>query len=199
MRLGLDFDNTIICYDRLFHRVALEMGLIPKDVIASKNSVRDYLRQHGKEPEWTLMQGEVYGVRIKEAEPFPSVVSSLSELAKGNASMYIVSHKTSTPLQGPRYDLHQAAYGWLTHSGFFSPQGLNFGPTSVFFEQTKEEKVRRILDLGCSHYIDDLPEILEMLPDSVQRILFAPGGQETIPYSWRQFHHWGSLAQVLAL
>lgn len=197
MRLGLDFDNTIICYDRLFHRVALKKGLIPSNVPATKNSVRDYLRQHDMEPEWTLMQGEVYGARIKEAEAFPSVLESLGRLAQGGTAMCIVSHKTSTPIQGPYYDLHQAAYGWLTQAGFFSPTGLNFQSDAIFFEHTKEAKVRRIVDLGCSHYIDDLPEILELLPDSIQRILFSPGGEETIPSSWRQFHHWGDLARVL--
>ena len=29
MRLGLDFDNTLISYDQLFRRVALDKALIP--------------------------------------------------------------------------------------------------------------------------------------------------------------------------
>ena len=30
MLIGVDFDNTIVCYDGLFHRVAVEQGLIPQ-------------------------------------------------------------------------------------------------------------------------------------------------------------------------
>ena len=29
MRIGIDFDNTIACYDGVFHQAALERGLIP--------------------------------------------------------------------------------------------------------------------------------------------------------------------------
>ena len=32
MLVGVDFDNTIICYDALFHRVAEEQGLLPAGV-----------------------------------------------------------------------------------------------------------------------------------------------------------------------
>ena len=30
--LGLDFDNTLVCYDKLFHKLALEKGLIDKSI-----------------------------------------------------------------------------------------------------------------------------------------------------------------------
>lgn len=64
MRLGIDFDNTIVCYDELFHRVALEQGLIPADLPVNKSEVRNHLRRVGKEPLWTEMQGSVYGARM---------------------------------------------------------------------------------------------------------------------------------------
>jgi len=198
MLLGLDFDNTLICYDTLFHRVALDRGLIPADLPAQKNRVRDYLRQQDQEDAWTHMQGEVYGARITEAESFPGVLPTLQQLSQSGLPMRIVSHKTRTPYQGPAYDLHQAARNWLTAQGFFSPSGLSWSPDQVFFELTKQEKVKRIVDLGCSHYIDDLPEILEMLPPTVQPILFAPGGEVSVPTGWHQFHHWRDIPQLLA-
>ena len=45
MVLGLDFDNTIIRYDELFHKIACEKDLIPSDLPTEKNAVRDYLRE----------------------------------------------------------------------------------------------------------------------------------------------------------
>jgi hypothetical protein len=197
MLLGLDFDNTLICYDSLFHRVALERGLIPADLPAQKNCVRDYLRQKNQEDDWTHMQGEVYGARITEAESFAEVIPTLQGLAQAGLPMRIVSHKTRTPYQGPAYDLHQAARDWLTAQGFLSVSGLNWSPDQVFFELTKVDKVKRITDLGCSHYIDDLPEILNMLPDSIQKILFSPGGAVPIPPTWQQFQNWYDLPQLL--
>lgn len=197
MLLGLDFDNTLISYDTLFHLVAVDWGLIPIDLPAQKNCVRDYLRQQNREDEWTRMQGEVYGNRITEAVSFPGVLPTLQKLTQLRVPMCIVSHKTRTPYQGPAYDLHQAARNWLTQQGFFSPSGLNWGTGQVFFELTKQEKVNRIVELGCSHYIDDLPEILEMLPGTVQPILFAPGGEVPTPTGWQQFQSWSDLPQLM--
>ncbi|MBI2360879.1 MAG: hypothetical protein HYV04_18575 [Deltaproteobacteria bacterium] len=74
MRIGIDFDNTIVCYDQMFHRIALERGLIPASLPATKGHVRDMLRRMGREEEWTEMQGQVYGKRLHEAEPFPGVL-----------------------------------------------------------------------------------------------------------------------------
>ncbi len=39
MLVGLDFDNTIVCYDRLFHRLASERGFITEAVPATKGAV----------------------------------------------------------------------------------------------------------------------------------------------------------------
>ena len=74
LRIGIDFDNTIACYDQLFHRMALEKGLIPADLPEGKSQVRDYLRHGGKEDAWTELQGHVYGARMGEAPPFPGVI-----------------------------------------------------------------------------------------------------------------------------
>ena len=49
MLVGVDFDNTIVCYDGLFHKLALERGLIPEDFPASKGEVRDFLRNTDRE------------------------------------------------------------------------------------------------------------------------------------------------------
>ena len=72
--IGVDFDNTIVCYDTLFHKIALEQNLIPADLPQTKTHVRDFLRQEGKEDLWTEMQGYVYGKRmIEDAPPFEGV------------------------------------------------------------------------------------------------------------------------------
>ena len=42
--IGIDFDNTIVCYDDVFARVAVELGLVPPKVATSKTAIRDHLR-----------------------------------------------------------------------------------------------------------------------------------------------------------
>jgi hypothetical protein len=46
----------------------------------------------------------------------------------------------------------------------------------VFFAETKQGKLQQIADLGCTHFIDDLPEFLlePDFPAGVERILFDP-------------------------
>jgi hypothetical protein len=197
MILGLDFDNTLISYDELFYQVALDKGLIHSDLSKTKNTVRDYLRQVDKEDDWTLLQGEVYGGRIQEAIAFEGMQEALKKIAIQGEMMFLISHKTRTPYMGQQYDLHQAAMGWLQSHFFFDLEGLGWQKNQVFFELTKEEKVKRIVQLGCTHYIDDLPEILEMLPDTVQKILFAPHKVGAIPKEWRRLDEWSLLPELL--
>lgn len=200
MLLGLDFDNTLIRYDRLFHRVACERGLIPPELPAEKNRVRDYLRAQGQEDAWTVMQGEVYGQRIGEAEPWEGVLPCLQSLSRAGIAMCLVSHKTRVPYLGPAFDLHQAARDWLAARGFFAARpGLGWQAEQVFFELTKAEKMARIQRLGCTHYVDDLPEILEQLPPTIQRILFAPNGAERAPPGVAILKHWAELPARLGL
>jgi hypothetical protein len=174
IKAGLDFDNTLIRYDGLFHALAVEQKLISPELKADKTVIRDHLRAKGRDEDFTLLQGEVYGSRIRGAEAAPGMLSALIGLQSLGVELVIVSHKTATPFKGPAYDLHAAARDWLTLQGFFSPEGLGWSQEQVFFEPTKERKVQRIVALGCTHYVDDLPEILAMLPETIKRILYAP-------------------------
>lgn len=173
MHLGLDFDNTLVCYDALFHRVAREQGLIPADLAATKSEVRDFLRRAGREPAWTEMQGVVYGPRIVEAEPYPGVLDFLAACARTNLPMSIVSHKTRQPIVGEPHNLHAAAECWLERWSV-----LAFIPRErVHFELTKAAKLARIGAIGCTHFVDDLPELLAepAFPVTVEKVLFDPG------------------------
>jgi hypothetical protein len=176
MHIGIDFDNTIVCYDTLFHKVSLEKSLIPATIPVSKTEVRDHLRRIDNEPAWTEMQGYVYGARMAEAEPYPGVREFFTQLHARGIPLTIISHKTRHPFLGPQYDLHVAAQDWLERQGFFDPQQIGLPRANAFFELTKEAKLQRIASTGVTHFIDDLPEILKApgFPANVKRILFDP-------------------------
>ena len=197
MVLGIDFDNTIIKYDELFHKIACEKGLISAELPKQKNAVRDYLRESGVEDEWTIIQGEVYGERIKEAVPFSGILETLQKLNAKQIPINIVSNKTREPYLGPKRDLHAAALSWLKLNGIIDAEGLSVKADQVFFEVTKEAKINRIVQIGCTHYVDDLPEILEMIPEGINKILFSPNGEEIINSSWTVIRSWNQLPSVL--
>ena len=175
MVLGVDFDNTIVRYDDLFHRVAVERGLIPVTLPPRKNDVRDFLRGQNRERDWTELQGYVYGPRMAEAQPFPGVLEVFARAIRRGPPLYIISHKTRTAVEGPAYDLQKAAQDWLAAQGFFDPSRVGLSPARVHFGITRPEKINFIRATGCTHFIDDLEETFleETFPTGVVKILFG--------------------------
>ncbi len=176
MILGIDFDNTIVCYDAVFYQVARSRNLIPADLPNSKTMVRDYLRRAGKEKDWTRMQGYVYGSRMREAEPYPGVLDFFLTCKNKKIETYIISHKTLFPYEGEQYNLHASAQSWLEQFGFFDTNRIGLNKNNAAFVLTKEKKLEQIAAVGCTHFIDDLPEFLleAKFPPNVARILFDP-------------------------
>ena len=195
--LGLDFDNTLVRYDKLFHKLALEKGLINESLPADKTTIRDYLRNKGQDKNFTLLQGEVYGPRILEADASSGMLNSLTKLKNKGIEMVLISHKTRIPYQGPKYDLRGAAIKWLEKHGFFDKGKLNWGPDKIFFEDSKESKIQRIHSLDCTHYIDDLPEILELLNTNIQRILYNPRNKGVKNTKYTVLKDWHNLEEIL--
>ncbi len=175
MIVGIDFDNTLVCYDGVFHKVARERTLVPADIAPTKLAVRDHLRAIGREDDWTEMQGYVYGARMADAELYPGALAFLRQARQDNIDVAIVSHKTRWPFAGPRYDLHEAARGWIS-TVLKDETGPLIAPDAVSFCETKQEKIARIGALGCAVFLDDLPEILvfEGFPARTLPILFDP-------------------------
>jgi len=202
MRIGIDFDNTIVSYDALFYKVAREQDVVPADTPVNKVAVRDYLRQTGKEDVWTAIQGYVYGARMDEATAYPGVLDFLHRASQVGHQLAIVSHKTKHPFLGPQYDLHAAARAWVKQH--LHRDGVPLvAADSVFFELTKDAKLQRATQWGCELFIDDLPEILLApgFPAGAQRVLFDSESHHSaadVP-GCRVVQSWVDLGQLVAL
>lgn len=199
MLVGLDFDNTIVCYDRLFHRLAVERGLVPAELPATKSAVRDHLRSAGREDEWTELQGVAYGPRITEAEPYPGVVEFLARCREAGVRVAVVSHKSRHPYRGPRHDLHAAANRFLQSHGFFDSGRTGLSADGVFLESTLAAKLGRIGSLGCAAFVDDLPEVLAepAFPAGVRKVLFDPGANRVVDPTIARVTSWAGCANYL--
>lgn len=176
--IGLDFDNTIICYDLLIHALAIERGLISPPFPPQKKIIRKQIIQAYGDEEWQKIQAIVYGERIGEATAAPGVEQFLEQCRKQQIPVYIISHKTeySNLLQGGT-NFRTAALKWMEQQQFFSRFGLQ--PSKIHFTSTREEKVQKIKELGCTHFIDDLEEVFQEknFPAGVIKILYAPEGK----------------------
>jgi len=197
LRIGIDFDNTIIAYDEAFCAAAKRGGLIEESFIGRKQAIRDAIRLLADgELAWQRLQGEVYGKGITGATMMPGVDAFLRRSRSAGCTVAIVSHKTELGHFDPdRINLRKAAHEWMAQQRLFDDvHGVR--PENVFFESTREEKLRRIAALSLTHFIDDLEEVLNDpgFPPNVKRILFTDGEfARTPPYvvcpTWRDIEH----------
>jgi hypothetical protein len=182
---GIDFDNTIVTYDELLASIARERGLLNGADVQTKRGIRDHIRQlPDGEIEWQKCQALLYGSRIGEARLIEGVAAFVASCRERGIPVHIVSHKT----EFSRYDttgtnLRTAAMNWMAANRFFDSGGLALDPANVYFAGTRAEKIGRIRELGCSHFIDDLEEtfIGGDFPLQTVRILYEPGRQEPAP------------------
>jgi hypothetical protein len=106
------------------------------------------------------------------AQPF------IDECLRRGIPLAIVSHKTRYAAQDPEgVDLQEAARAWLRRSGIGIP------PENVFFEETRQKKLERIYALRCTHFVDDLIEVLAdpAFPGSTRRLWFVTAGGRPAP------------------
>lgn len=197
MRIGIDFDNTIACYDGVFHKAALERGLVPADLPTSKNAVRDYLNGSGRKDAFTELQGYVYGARMDLVSCYPGVHDFIAAAKAAGHAVHVVSHKTRHPLLGPKHDMHAAARAFLIAQRLVGAGALD--PGDVVFALTKEEKVAEAARIGCDVFIDDLPEILAMpgFPAGCRPILFDPEGNFAAQRQFERHASWPDIAASL--
>lgn len=177
VRIGIDFDNTIICYDKVFAAVARQRGLLPDGWAGLKTDVRDHLRSlPGGESAWQGLQGFVYGKGIGGAEIYPGVREFLAAGRQAGSKICIVSHKTRYGHQDPdRVDLRDAARGWLRDARLIGAEDAALADDDIYFEDTLAAKVERLASLKLDVFIDDLVEVFEQphFPKATRSILFT--------------------------
>jgi hypothetical protein len=198
MRVGLDLDNTLAGYDRLFALAAAECGYLSAAAASCKQAVRAAVRAlPDGERKWRKLQARVYGPRMIEAEVAPGAPAAVRRLQAAGAEIAIVSHKSRFAAEDAGgADLREAALAWLSARGFFSALGLS--REAVFFENGRPEKLARIGALGCTHFVDDLEEVLgdPAFPDGVEKLLYAPCGA-CAAGPWRRCATWTEVGDAI--
>jgi hypothetical protein len=188
LRIGIDFDNTLVCYDESFVAIAREEKLVPANGnFTSKLDIRGAVRALPEgEHQWQRLQGLVYGRLINRARLFDGVLHFFATAANySNTEIVIISHKTELAHHDPmKTNLHDAAQEFLKNNGLAAAQ--------AFFEPSREKKLARIAQQDCNVFIDDLPEVLldSKFPDKCRKILFSQAPQDGLESfrSWQDLH-----------
>jgi hypothetical protein len=201
-RIGIDFDNTIVCYDKVFVRTAMAEGLIPHDFRGGKLGVREFTRRlQGGEEKWQRLQGKVYGGQMDGVSLFEGVSRFLARCRqRADTTVFIVSHKTEFGhFDASGINLREIAYAWMAEHGFFDEDGLDLAEDAIYFESTRDEKIQRIARLDCTHFVDDLEEVLAhpRFPARVRRILFRNGGPETPAVNYQVCADWHEIEEAV--
>ena len=144
---------------------------------------------------WEALQGLVYGRRIDAATLFDGVTEFLERCRNHADTVAIVSHKTERAHYDPQTDLRVAALQWMESRQFFDVSGLGLERSNVYFEGTRDDKVRRIRELGCDVFVDDLAEVLVHggMPAACRKILFGSDPQS----GFEQYASWHEVCDAL--
>ncbi|MBI4924938.1 MAG: hypothetical protein HY843_03355 [Bdellovibrio sp.] len=201
--IGVDLDNTIICYDKLIKKLALQRALVslkdkftPEKLIAFRKKLLEDDKNFGD------TQIELYQDRIMEAKIYAGVKIFFRYCKNNQIPVFIVSHKSKIYSlkgkgKGRRGYFQRAAFSFLKSNGFFDKNRIGLTGKHVFFEESRRNKIKRIKKLQCTHFIDDFEEIFlhRFFPKNTQKMLFSPIVKKTnnnflVFQSWKQIKHY---------
>jgi hypothetical protein len=196
LRIGLDFDNTIANYDQAFPEVARILGYETNNLNATLNK-RDLKLKLLKQPDgdtaWQKVQGLVYGKFIDLASLYPGVYEFVLRALASGHKIFIVSHKTELGhFDESRTPLRQAATTWLINQKLVGDSDSKIKLQNIYYAETRDEKINKIVELQLDVFIDDLDEVLSdrSFPKRTRKILFGSGAttsQEILAMqSWRE-------------
>jgi hypothetical protein len=168
MRIGFDFDNTIVDYDLVFTQIANELNLEYLD--SPKNSIKKYYEvELGQPNSWKKIQFKVYCELISKITPSEKFITFLNWLIDNKHDIFIVSHKTQNiKINNKNLNLRQPAKKWIEKNIPI------FNKERIFFESSAIEKIRKIKSLNLDFFVDDLITILNhrQFPLITKKILY---------------------------
>ena len=95
LRIGIDFDNTMACYDQAFAEVAALMGFQSSHEVATKVNVKQSFQNClNGDLLWQRLQGQVYGRHMLLAKVFAGVHEFICLARMRGHEVFVVSHKT---------------------------------------------------------------------------------------------------------
>lgn len=196
MKIGIDLDNTIICYDDVFRFVAQKEGY-GFNGVETKEDVKLWFHDNYMQDVFTEIQGLVYGKYINQASLFNGVKTCLKTWRTKKYELFIISHKTKYPVIGEKINLQESAANYLSDVNILNSDIIPI--SNLFFEDSSSAKLARISDLGLDFFIDDLPSILKdkAFPKTTRKILFDPLSKNCKAYYDFAASNWSEISQFM--
>ena len=201
-RIGVDFDNTIACYDVVFLKVTHDMGYLLDQLDLTKLQVKQCILELNEgELLWQKIQGQVYGKYMHQATIYPGFIEFLWLSKLHGDEIYIVSHKSEYGhFDQGKTNLRNAAQTWIKENLVKGTFGKAFSESNqIYFEPTREDKINRINEIECDIFIDDLQEVFDEnnFPERTEKILFTPNRSIELPIANKQFDTWHNIKEYI--
>ena len=193
--IGIDFDNTIINYDKVFYSLALKKKIIRKNILIEKEAIKNYLIQNNFYNEWISLQGEVYSKHVLMGKTNSFFIPVLKKLLK-KYELHIISHKTLYPVIGEKINLRDQALKWIEKKIISK---VNFKRENIHFASTQNEKIKIIKIKKCNIFIDDLEDILvhNKFPKKCKKILFNDQIKQNNNNEIYLTNNWNKIYQII--
>ena len=201
LNIGVDFDNTIADYDLVFEEVAVDMGFLGSKNFLSKADVKNaIIYQNDGDISWQRLQGQIYGKYMHKAKVFPGFIEFLLLAKIRGCKISIVSHKSEFGhFDDNKISLRSEALKWVINNKLIATDLYKLQEKDIYFESTREEKIDRIIKLGCSIFIDDLEEVFneKIFPFEINKFLFNPLDKKISSENFVTINSWRSLTKLI--
>lgn len=108
---------------------------------------------------WQVAQGWLYTDGLSYAKPAHGVLDLCEYLRTKDFELFIVSHKTThTPIFCGHKELRGVATDWISNRDLYQ---YFAGTQNIYFETSRDLKIKRIKSLGLHYFVDDLVQIFQ--------------------------------------
>ena len=201
-RIGVDFDNTIACYDLVFLKVAQSMGYLQEHSTLNKSQVKNTISKlDGGDLLWQKIQGQVYGKYMHQATVYAGFIEFLCIAKLRGDEVYIVSHKSEYGhFDESKTNLRQVSKLWINKNvsrAACEYQCIDIN--QIYFESTRGEKLNRIDQLECDIFIDDLQEVFDDVnfPSKTEKILFSDLTSMNVSKNVKHLNTWRKIIKYI--
>lgn len=188
LRIGIDLDNTIIDYrNPLVKLVKINDKKNNLNPNQSISRLKAAIKKNISENQWQSLQGKLYSKEIDNANIYKGFKNFLLFCSEKNISVEIVSHKTKFGHHDPKkINLRDKATSFLKNKEI-----IGKSIQKIFFEDSIEKKVRRIITRDYDIFIDDLDKVLNHkdFPKKVIKIFFSESNNKknSLPYIFNEW------------
>jgi hypothetical protein len=182
--IGFDLDGVIIDHTQNKMRIAARYGVM----LQPEETHAEFMKRSFTPEIYREIKTQLYD-ETDEALAAPLMEGSFSALARlheRNIPYYLVSLQ-----KNPMHALHL-----LELRGLW---GKYFMPENTFFVEHMEDKNTLAQSLGVTHFIDDEREVLKLMPDVSNRILFDARGLFEKSADFVPVKNWSELGYLLGI